>query len=785
MRVIGATLNFSFGFAEKVRVASLFRSFAFIGRTHMESPLELENCGNRTKYVGPLFCTLLFAFALLCTVSAQGQERAVVLAGDFYPQILAQQLQRIIESSAAEVQSLRHVCVAILDDLNSVVAHIESNPAEPSPELERFEASVRMLETLQVSWTATPSVDPDAREYVPSTVALDELVLALKRRIFVWKSLLTAEVAEAAPITTLYEKSFADINRLRERTLAVEQYFVRSRRVVDRQTGQTWGDYLGTRSWLTELEAYHQPHSETIRRVSLSTPFLPVEVLKTLGNRANTTILLLESLTLTNEQLAFLNHPTVHSWIEELLNWTVDIVDPIHALRLVEQYEATGGMTDMKALSRFIEQLSTSRTAEYRQFADNLRRQYGMSNIRLFISSALLNNHLPPAISEVASFRDVIQSQPTVGRRQSDTEIVISFIPHPTRVLMSLDAEIDLATFSRSDAFATQLYNSGRTLVNAHKTIELTERGFLTEPSDVKIVAHRMGLVRMNTEFDGMPVLSGLFRGAVRNQYDNRFPQANWETQQKILRQTRALVDRETEKRLQPINEQIQTLSKTMNEDFGLRVERRESRTDEHWLLTSWGIRGHDSLMGSTPPPETLDGSYADLKIHESLPNLLLESLEFEGKRGTVGEFKEMLAEKFRQVAIAEPGENDDVEVTFASHNPVVVRFVDGRIELTISIAALRLVRQTHRDFQVIVRYKPGYDAEGRLVLERDSYLSLINVREQFVMRTVFGKIFPVSRPLPLVPKVLEDNPDLDYLTTGHCRIERGWLALALVEKPE
>lgn len=555
--------------------------------------------------------------------------------------------------------------------------------------------------------------------------------------------------------------------------------------MVDRRTGQTWGDYLETQSWLTDLEAYQQPQSQPIRRVSLSSPFLPVDVLKTLGHRANITMLRLESPKWTDEQRAFLNHPTINTWKEELQRWTVDIVDPIHALRLLEQYEETGGMSDMKAFSQHIDQLSTSRTAEYRQFGDSLRRQYGMANIRLFISSALLNNHLPPPASEVASFRETIQSQPTVGRRQTDSAFVVTFIPHPTRLLMSLDVGVDLATFSRSDAFATQLYNRGQTLVGARKAIELTEKGFLAEPSEARIVEHRMGLVRVNTEFDGMPILSGLFRNAVRNQYEDRFAAANRESQYKILRQVRAQVDRETEQRLLPINERIQRLSQFMGEEFGLRVEGRESRTDENWLLTSWGIRRQDALMGNTLAPETLHGTFADLKIHESLPNLLLGSLEFEGKRGTVGEFKEMLAEKLQQPALAESGEDDDVEVTFALHNPVVVRFVDGRVELTISIAALRLLRKTYRNFQVIVRYKPASDSEGRLVLERDGYISLINVREQFVMRTVFGKIFPVSRPLPLEPKVLEEDPQFDYLTTGHCRIEKGWFALALVEKTE
>ena len=751
----------------------------------MISPLASENCRNRSKYAGLLLCIVLFAFALLCTVTARGTEPNPTAARDFFPQSLVQQLQRIVESPAPEVQPLREVCATIIDDLNNIVAHIEHNPTELPLALERLERSIRRFEARQAFWTATPSIHPNAREYIPSAIALEEIALALQRRIFVWRALHQTKAAESTPITALYEKSFADLNRLRERTLAVGQHFARSRQMVNRQTGQTWEDYLGTRSWITELEAFHQPNAQSIRRVSLTSPLLPVEVLKALGSRANSTMLRLESPNLTNEQRAFLNHPTIHSWRAELQNWTVDVVAPIDALRYLERYEATGGMSDMRAFSQSIEQLSASRTEEYRQFGDSLRRQYGRANVRFFISSALLNNHLPPPASETALFREVIQSQPTVGHRRTDSVFVVSFIPHPTRILTSLDVAVDLATSSRTDAFATQLFNTGQTLVVARKMIELTEDGFRTEPSEAQIIDHRMRLARMDTNFDGMPLLSGLFRNTARNQYESRVPSATMETQHTILRQVRDQVDREATQRLRPLNEQIRTFSRHADEEFGLRIEKRESLTEEHWLLTSWGVRGQYSLLGSTPPPETLPGAFADLKIHESLPNLLLGSLEFEGKRGTVGEFKEMLAEKFRQPALAEPGERDDVEVTFASHNPMAVRFVDGRVELTISIAALRILRNTVRDFQVIVRYKPGYDSEGRPVLERCGYISLINVREQVLMRTVFGMIFPVSRPFPLVPGMLEDDPQFYYLTTGQCRIENGWFALALVEREE
>ena len=733
------------------------------------------------RRAGSILSVVFYVFLLLFAVSAQETEPETVAFHGYDPPTLDFQLRQIVESTASEVQPLQKICAAIRDDIHAVVDRLERDSAEPLPELQCLAESVKTLESLRKSWTTKVSVE---EPYIPSAAALEEITLAVQRRIFVWQALLKAQIAEASPVTTLCGKSLADIDRLKEQTIAVEQYFTRSRRPAENKAGQTWCEYLETKSWLTMLEACRQSDGQQFRLVSFAAPSFSVEMLKTLCLRANTTIYRLEAPMLTDEQRVFLNHPVVNTWKEELQSWTADAVTPIHTIRLLEQYEATGGMSDMRALSRFINQLSVSKTAEYRQLGDNVRRQYGMPNVRIFLSGALLSNHLPSAVSEIASFRDVIQSQPTVGRRQTESELVLSLIPHPTRVLTSLDVGIDLATVSRSDAFATSLFSTGRTQIVARKRIELTEKGFLTEPCDAQIVGHRMRLVKMETDFDAVPLLSGLFRDAVRNQYEARYRDANTEAQRKILRQVRNQIDSETEKRLKPLNEQIRTLSQYAEEEFGMQIVQRESRTDENWLLTAWGIRSEDTLSSSSPAPETRPGTFADLKVHESLLNMLIGKLALEGKRDTVGGFKAMLAEKLHMPGLTTPEENDDLEITFASYNPLVVRFVDNRVELTISIASLRLSRKTHHDFQVVVRYKPGYDSEGHLVLERDGSISLPNVvQEQVIMRAAFGKIFPVSRPFPLVPKVLETDSQFDYLTTGHCRIEKGWFAIALVEK--
>ena len=744
----------------------------------MESPFALENSENDAKYAGRFLCAALFAFALLCMVSALGQDLTVT--DDYYPHSLTLKLQQIAESSAEEVQPLRKTCIAILEDLDKVIHQLEHNPVGPSPALERLEQAVETWGTFQKTWTRKISVNE--QPYIPSAAALEEILQALQRRISVWKLLLKAGHVEPTPITTLDRKTLDDLDRLKEQTLAVERHFTAPRRGAA-QMGQTWCVYLETQSWLLELEASQKSLAQPIRRVSLAAPVIPVEVLKTLSHRANTTLHRLESPVLTEEQRAFLSHPTVRTWQEELQLWSADLVDPLSTVRLLERYETTGGATDMVALAKLLDQLSVSKTPEYRQLGEHIRLQYGRANLRFFISSALLSNHRPEAEKKVASFREVIQDQPTFGRQQTDTELKVSLVAHPTRQLVALNVWVDLATYSRSDAMGTQLFSVGQASVIARKTIELTEQGVRTGPCEAEIVDHRMRLVGVKTDFDRVPLVSGMFRNAVFDQYESRRSDANMETRRKILRQVRNQVDQQVEKRLLPIGEKIGEVSRYIDNEFGLQVESRNSQTTEDWLISSWGVHHRYALMGNTPAPSTLPGSFADLKIHESLPNMLIGKLEFDGKQGTVGEFKNLLAQKLKQPSLAISEENDDVEITFAPYNPVVVRFQDGRMELTISIAALRLNRQIHRDFQVIVWYKPAYDSEGRLVLMRDGFISLVNVQAQILLRAAFGKIFPESRLFPLVPKLLEDDPQFDYLAIGHCRIENGWFALALVEK--
>ncbi|MDR0337522.1 MAG: hypothetical protein LBI18_10575 [Planctomycetaceae bacterium] len=721
---------------------------------------------------------------------------------EFYPLHFAENLRAIAQLRHPDMSELSQWAERTLAHLEALIFYVnQNNPVQAWSHLKQLEKFIVELGTLRtnlktqnLSTNALPTeLSPelpqtDTQEVIPTDVALEELLLALERRVILWGAALQAETTSAFPISQYFGKKSVDVQRLKERTLAVENYFLGktaslANNVNNKETiGLLWCDYLDVRSFLADLDACQKMFYQPNRRGSTLVSTIPVPMLVSFCDRANVVLLRLNDQELTEHQRRYLNVPVVALWREELANWSADTVTPMMLIRGMERFEETGGMSDMETLFRLATRLSFSRTPAFRQLGLLTSELYGGANVKVYISKVLINHLLPPSQPEIATFRDVIQQQPVFGRRRTDTDIEMSFVPAADRLLLSLDVSGTVKTTSRANAAITTLFTGGQAEYEAQKLIELTEEGFMLAPCHVQVRKNRLELLNFQTDFDRIPLLSGLVRSAVRNQYESRQPDAQSETQQKIARQVRERVNREADDRFKTFNEKYHGLVEELSNSFDLFLEKKDARTETDWLLTSWAIRSQDFLSGNTPAPETPAGSFADLKVHESVINMLVGKLNFDGKTATVGEIRRDVAEKFNRPQFAEPGEHDNVQIAFAKYNPIIVRFVDGRIEISIALDSLKIQRQTYRHFKVIVRYRPIVTNDGELVLKRDPVINLINVsRGQLVLRAAFTTIFPPNRPFSLNPPFLKNDPRFSSLTTGHCRLEKGWFAVALI----
>lgn len=703
---------------------------------------------------------------------------------ELFPGGLVDMIEPIARNELAEVRILARWADDMLTILKATIWFWEHGQYEQCWScLGRLEQETIELARYRQSWM--PELREGDGKNPPSPVALEELQLALERRAILWRQALRAETGPSRPVSAHFAKGATEIRRLAQLTLGVESYFLDENSLSSsgEQIGGLWCDYLDTKSFIAELEACQKSVVQPNRRVSNTPSTIPIPMLVSFCDRANVILRRLDERKLTKEQTAYLGTPVVVAWKEELKQWSADTVSSRVLIREMERYEEHAGMSDMEALFRTITRLSFAPTEAYRHLGMMTHEIYGGSNIKLYVSKVLVNHLLPPSAPETAMFREIIQGQQVVGRRQADLAIEMNFVPDPERILLSLDVKGSISTQSQARAFATTLLNGGRAECVAQKKIELTEQGFQLFPTQVRVEKNRLQLRYFQTEFDGIPLVSGLFRGVVQNQYESRLGGAREETRRKIVRQMKTRIDKEADGRFGEFNEKFQDFMTMSMSEFDLFLEKKNASTEDHWLRTSWALRSQDSLCGNTPAPETLPGAFADLKIHESALNSMLGKLGIDGKDATVGELKHMIADRFQRPEWAKAEENDDIRIAFSAYNPLVVRFQDNVVVLTISIAALRLKGKTHRDFQVVVKYRPVVNEQGDVLLQREKLIQFIDVSmgSQFALRAAFGKIFPLQRPYSLAPKFLENDPRFKNLATGQCRIEKGWFALALV----
>ncbi|MDR2169608.1 MAG: hypothetical protein LBP59_05655 [Planctomycetaceae bacterium] len=622
--------------------------------------------------------------------------------------------------------------------------------------------------------------------YIPDVIAVEELQYGLERRYIFWKLALAIETSsEKFPLSANFDKSESDLDKLIELTLAAEKFLTNNKLTTSKgeKIGELWNSYFETNKLVESVKEYKQLLQDGKNNTSVKRRKILAEKLAEFCSTINVILYRFTDSRLTPKQVLYLNSAAISDWRLELARWQSDVVLPVELLCDIERYEFSGGMSNMQDLFRSATRMAFSRSDVSREFGLIAHEVYGGSNVKLYLSKVLVNHLVPSPEREIKSFREYIQNQRVVGKRETDFDVRVNFIPDAERLLLSVDVEGSIATTSRANAFATTLFNRGEAKCTGQKQIEFTEEGFQFSPAEVKVASNRLQLRGIRTEFDGLPLISNLVRAIVYNQYELRRGDARRETELKIRRQVQRQLDREAESGFLGFNDKFSEFMTTSNNDFGLFIERKGSITEEHWLLTSWAIRSVDILGGNTPAPATLRGSFADLKVHESALNAIISKIDIAGKTDTVGNFRAMLGERFKSESIAEAGENDDVVIGFDKYNPVIIRFVDGAVELEISIDLLQLERQTYRDFRVFIRYEPVYVEGGGLMLKRRGVISLekAKISSQIVLRAVFGKIFPEEKTFSLTPKFLKNDKRFEGLTTGFCRIGKGWFAVALV----
>ncbi len=193
---------------------------------------------------------------------------------------------------------------------------------------------------------------------------------------------------------------------------------------------------------------------------------------------------------------------------------------------------------------------------------------------------------------------------------------------------------------------------------------------------------------------------------------------------QKIVAKATERIDSEVRQRFSEVVDRLnQRVFDPLN-SLALDPQLIDAQTTEKRFTMRLRLGGEDQLGSHTPRPPSLSDSLASLQIHESVINNGIQRLRLDGRTFTLPELSRHIAASLNCPAPwPTNSENDDVKITFAKQNSVVVRCQDGQVLLTLSIARLcKGTRYIWHNFQVQAIYQPVVHGRSAQLVREDVY---------------------------------------------------------------
>ena len=460
-----------------------------------------------------------------------------------------------------------------------------------------------------------------------------------------------------------------------------------------------------------------------------------------------------------------------------------DISSLLASLEAFEMNSTAGRATEVRQALAVIERLELLQFETLRQAVIH---HYAAPNFRVALDEEFLTRLMPESPSRTETVRDVILGKPVRGRRVVEQITSVDLTPDADEICFDLTVDGQVSTYAITETGPIALTSRGSGQFTVKKPIKICREGLIVGRS-VASASNRARLMNVSTSFDSVPLMGSLLRTLARNQHADSLPEANREVAQKIVWQSCRETDQESEKRFAILSEQIEDSFWQPLVRLGLSPTPLMETTEDRATLRL-RLNADTQLAAHTPRPREPDGTLFGYQVHESTINNAFERLGLKGQRLAL---EELFIHVQQQLGLEQKIPEDlpeGVSVAFEQVEPIRVDFDQGLVQVKISIDALESGRRNWYDVIGSVTYKP-VTSGNTIVLKREGPIRIGGPghrgRIEFALRTIFGKIFPKERPVPIVPKKFTDHPRLKDLTTLQAMSWDGWVAIALGDTPQ
>lgn len=600
---------------------------------------------------------------------------------------------------------------------------------------------------------AEPVVADESRLDSQVAVELRLARHALLRRVDVWESLahVLRNDAETVPAVATDDPQSIELCLAELETQTADAG----------ETGRQWRSYLLVDS-LRQTIRHGGPHD---RRA------LAREVLSRIRNGAQ-----------RNEN-GFLREGPFARLDGLLRGWAEEDVEPQRLLTGIERFEQGGLPSDGRALAAESRLLSHSTKESKQRLAVWLTSHYRNANVRVTFSDDLLNRLLPDSLKQQAAVNDTILGLPVRGWGTSRTGLSVRFLPNRDQLAVRLEAQGIMNSQTRTLSGPVRMFHHNNATFAAHKDLHFSTNGVKVHPS-VAFSNNNSKLRGMESDYDGVPFLSGIVASVAMDKHDEKRPAALREAAWKTARRVEDGLDHDIDEQLKQGNAKLAERVLTPLDNMHLQPEIIDLQTLENRAVVRFRIAGDDQLAANTPRPRAYSDNVGSMQIHQSAANNVVDRLGLQGRRYTPADlYRHVVAQLNLQQQHDLSKVPPDVEFQFAANDPLTLRFDDGKVELRLALDELKCGERNWSNFVIRVQFKPQV-VDGRTYLVRDGIVRLtgsqLKTTAQISLRTVCAKVFPDDLKVALWPEDLRTDSRFADLDIEQIDIRDGWLGLSV-----
>ena len=647
------------------------------------------------------------------------------------PVTLVQSLHRLSNFSGAGPWSKR--VLHELDELSSVTTYDDEQLGALFDQLAKLAREGRV--------ESSPLPDGDHRAtYIRS-------VYGLEKRLELWQMLHHVAVS-----TSNEQADYIDPSEWQTRIAAVQKLLGAS------DEGQAWSKFL----LLDELAATDdtarcQQAEQLLNRMS--------------GPR------------LTPVQRTFVERREIQELVDALNRTSCQSVGFPKLLGRLEQYEQSDRATDGEFIAGRIQLLLNSGDATLYRLGNHLDRHWRNANVRMSMSSKLMNRYLPNADTVRGRVQNRLGDATVRGTSWTTTEMSWNLVPDDQRIRVELVTQGHVRSETIADQRTARTQNRGRSHFEARKPIWFDRQGLHTY-SAVASANSSVHIRSIETNYDRIPLIGSFARALAQSRAEQQKYRTRQMMQQRVVQSAKRQLNTVVDHQLSQLVDKYETNILEPLVNLGLEPTPVTLQTTDRRIVARYRLAGQQQLAAWSARPLAFVDTLLSVQIHQSAINNLIEKLKLNGKRFDLEEIYRTIPQQLGFESAVVPDDlPENVNVQFAAHEPVRFRFKNGRVRIAIRLASLtKGQRYRWRNLTVMGDYVPDTTTvNASLVREESIQLTgnSLNFSDQIVLRGIFSNVLSKKRRYTVMQDELAEDQRVKDLGIQEFVVEDGWIGIA------